>query len=519
MADASLGRLRHITDASGWKSAAISAVVGFATALGQAPYSAIWLAFPAICAAVFLAYSAATPRQAGLRGLFAGVGFAALTFVWIVEPFLVDIATDGWMAPFALIFMALGVGLFWAAAFWAARKVAPAGSGALLLALPVSWTVVEMLRSTILTGFPWGLTSYIWIDTPIYQFASFIGPHGLTLLTVLLASGVVACITDRRYARIAVYAAVLAVAWATGRYLQNQPAPASADPRPVVRLIQPNASQKQKWDPAMMPVFFERQLALTAEQSDTPPDLVIWPEVAVPFLLNDPTAPLDRISAAAGGGPVVIGAQRLQAGRAFNSLAVLGAGGTIEQIYDKKHLVPFGEYLPASALFARFGLRALAARFGNGYSAGRGPRVLDMGELGLVMPLICYEAIFPHELRRASIRPDWMMMVTNDAWFGQAAGPYQHLAQARARAVEMALPMVRAANTGISAVIDARGQIVDSLPLGQSGRLDVTIPAALPASLYWRFGDIPVAVMLFVLGLAVLGSKFTNPIDRPAKQG
>ncbi len=499
--------LARLAVVSGWKSAAISAIIGIAIATGQAPFSAFWLAFPAICGALLLGWSSATPRQAALRGLAVGVGFAAVTFNWIVEPFLVDLATHGWMAPFALLFMSLGIGLFWAGAFWAARKVAPMGSTTVLLALPMTWTMAELLRSYILTGFPWGLTSYIWIDTPVYQLASIIGPHGLTLVTVGLASAIAIGIVKRQFGRTVIGLIVLAAIWASGGYLKSQPLDVATGTRPIVRLIQPNASQKQKWDPELMPVFYNRQLALTAKISERMPDLVVWPEVAVPFLLSDPSAPLGEITAAANGTPVVIGAQRFDGGHAFNSLAMLGAGGTVDQIYDKHHLVPFGEYLPAGALFARLGLTALTAQYGTGYSAGSGPRVLNMGELGNVLPLICYEAIFPHELRRVALRPDWMLMLTNDAWFGQAAGPFQHLAQAQARAIETGLPMVRVANTGVSAIIDARGQIVASIPLGVAGGLDAPLPQALPATPYWRFGDFPVSLMLIAVGLAALRQK------------
>lgn len=489
-------------------------MIGVVIALGQAPYSAFWLSFPAICLAVYMGLSASSARQAAGRGLLIGVGFGAVTFIWIVEPFLVDVARHGWMAPFALLAMAFGIGLFWAAAFWAARRGFPAGSAGLAVAIPVFWTGAELLRSYVLTGFPWGLTSYIWIDTPVYQLASLVGPHGLTLLTVLVASGLTVSVVSRRYPHTLFWVILGGLVWAAAVYMLNLPEDDTGKPGPIVRLIQPNASQKDKWDPAMMPVFFDRQLDLTSQPADRLPDLVIWPEVAVPFLLNDPAAPLWKISQAASGQPVVIGAQRLEGGRAFNSLALIGPGGVIEQQYDKHHLVPFGEYLPGAALLGRFGLKTLTAQFGNGFSAGPGPQVLDFGALGQVLPLICYEAIFPQELRRVATRPDWMLMVTNDAWFGRSAGPLQHLAQARARAIEMALPMVRAANTGVSAVIDARGRIVASMPLGVSGYLDVIVPRALPATLYWRLGDLPVGVALIVLLAMGLASKRRILFDR-----
>jgi apolipoprotein N-acyltransferase len=485
----------------------LSALAGLGIAFGQVPYGAYWLAFPALGLLVYLGLISDSARQAAWRAWLAGFFFALVAFFWIVEPFMVDVKADGWMAPFALFFMASGLALFWALAFWLARRIAPARSGALALALPVLWTASELLRSYVFTGFPWGLTSYIWIDSPVYQLAAFVGPHGLTLATMLLVSGAVFASLLRKPVWLVAVAVVLGAAFGVGTYLQNKPVTQPDGRRPVVRLIQPNAPQDQKWDPEMMPVFYQRQLALTREKTPVAPDLVIWPEAAVGFLLSDANAPLWEISQAAGGATVVLGALRLDGLRAYNSLAVLGDGGKIRQIYDKYHLVPFGEYVPGGWVLNRLGLKAMTAKYGFGFSAGPGPRVLDLGPLGKVQPLICYEAIFPHEIRSVDTRPDWMMMLTNDAWFGANAGPRQHFAQARARAIEMALPMVRVANTGISAVIDARGRVLKSLPLGVSGRIDAELPAPLPASPYWRFGDTPVFLLLIVLGLAAFAGR------------
>lgn len=478
---------------------AVAGLVGALIGLGQAPLSLVWLAVPAFIAALGLFSATTTPRRAFWQGWSVGAGYAVVSLSWIVEPFLVDVATHGWMAPFAMFFMASGFGLFWGAAFAAARWLKPEGRAS-TPALVVTWTGVEMLRSYLLTGFPWALVSYVWIETPVLQFSSALGPHGLTMATLAMCSVAVAIWrSGARAPGLVSLVVVFAGVFAGGSWIANQPVATGSEPRPLVRMIQPNASQQQKWDPQMMPVFYARQVALTAEPADPPPDLVVWPEVAVPFVLNDPDAPFWEISGAAGEVPVILGIQRLEGARAFNSVAVLGEGGEVTARYDKHHLVPFGEYLPLAGFFNNLGLGALTARYGYGYSAGSGPQVLDLGPLGKVLPMICYEAIFPHELRRTPVRPDWLLLVTNDAWFGELSGPYQHLAQARARSVELGLPMVRVANTGISAMIDARGRIVGSLPLGTSGRLDITLPPPLPPTLYARFGDWP------VLGLVLLG--------------
>jgi apolipoprotein N-acyltransferase len=209
------------------------------------------------------------------------------------------------------------------------------------------------------------------------------------------------------------------------------------------------------------------------------------------------------VTDASDGRPVALGIQREEAGRFYNSLRLLEGVGTESARYDKHHLVPFGEYIPFGDLAYRwFGITAFAAQAGATYSAGPGPMVLDLGEFGRVLPLICYEAVFPRLVNAAPERADWMLQITNDAWFGVWTGPFQHFDQARLRAVEQGLPLVRVANTGVTAVIDARGRVIDRLPFGTMAALDARIPGALPPTPYARFGDGPVLVLL--LGLALL---------------
>jgi apolipoprotein N-acyltransferase len=194
---------------------------------------------------------------------------------------------------------------------------------------------------------------------------------------------------------------------------------------------------------------------------------------------------------------------------ARNSLALVGPGGSLAAVYDKHHLVPFGEYLPFEGIADRFGIRALAAVLPGGYGAGGGPVVLDLGSsLGRAFPMICYEAIFPGYIRDVGARPDWMVHVTNDAWFGTFSGPWQHLALARLRAAEQGLPVLRAANTGVSAVIDARGRVLDALPLGEAGYLDTRLPPASPPTVYARSGGGPVLLLTVILiGAVMLGDR------------
>ncbi|MDO8881466.1 apolipoprotein N-acyltransferase, partial [Pseudotabrizicola sp.] len=267
-----------------------------------------------------------------------------------------------------------------------------------------------------------------------------------------------------------------------------------------LRLVQPNAEQHLKWNPDQARILFQRQLDLTRDGS--PADMTIWPETAVPYLLEFSPEVAPIITAASGGNKVAIGIQRVEGDRGWNSLRVLEGEGALTATYDKFHLVPFGEYMPMGDLLQEwFGIGAFAAQVGNGYSAGTGPQVLDLGpELGSVLPLICYEAVFPQIPRGASVRPDWMLQITNDAWFGTLTGPFQHFEQARMRAIEQGLPLIRVANTGVTAVIDARGRVVQALPFGTAGYLDVpSVPGALGVTPYAVWGEGPAIVAILML--------------------
>ena len=234
------------------------------------------------------------------------------------------------------------------------------------------------------------------------------------------------------------------------------------------------------------------------------PDLVVWPESSIPTLLNYADPELELISEAARGAPVIVGVNRAQYGLYHNSFILLGRGGQIDDIYDKQHLVPFGEYVPGGDMLHNVGIEGFGSSYGGGFTPGSGKRTIDVPGIGAVRPLICYEGIFAEEVGGTVERPQVMVLITNDAWFGKDAGPFQHLAQAQLRAVEQGIPMVRVANTGVSAMIDARGQVTASIALNTAGYLDALLPAPLPPTQFSKTGDWPV-LSLLALFLAVLG--------------
>lgn len=478
---------------------AVAMLGGALAALGQAPFDLWPLAPLGLGAIIWLCASVQTPRRAGMLGLAGGFGYFAVALHWLVEPFLVDAATHGWMAPFALILFALGMAVFWALGTFGAARLWPVGWMRVLAIAPVLM-LAEAVRGTVLSGFPWAMPGHALIGSPYLALSGWGGGLGLTLL-VLAVAALLAGLAMRP--RGWFWAGLV---WAVFTLPITLPAPQpmqAVQGAPTIRLVQPNAPQHLKWLPEMVPIFWQRGLDLTAAAPASadmpPPDLVVWPETSLPVLLGRSDAARARLALAAGGAQVVIGAQRFEGLFARNALVQLDGAGEIVTIYDKHRLVPFGEYMPARALFDRLDIVGLAQILPVGYAPGPGPQVLDLGDgLGRVFAMICYEAIFPRYIREIGERPDWIVHITNDAWFGTFSGPWQHLALAQLRAAEQGLPVLRAANTGVSAVIDGRGTIVSALPLGEAGHLDAALPSALPATFFARAGTWPVLVLAFV---------------------
>ncbi|QFT64433.1 apolipoprotein N-acyltransferase [Roseivivax sp. THAF30] len=482
---------------------ALGLMAGLVFATGQAPLDLWYLALPALASLFWLLFRAAGAREAGWTGWAFGLGYFGLSLSWLVEPFMIDAAVTGWMAPFALALAAAGFALFWTWPAWAALRL-----GAPWLMVPF-WALSELARGYILTGFPWGLVAYVWAPTGAVQSLAWIGPYGLTLLTLALAA-----VAGRGLAKRSVRLAAPPVAFCVALALGGAwlvPAAETAEDRPVIRLVQPNAPQDEKWQRENARLFFDRLIRATG--ADGTPDLILWPETAVPMLLNQAGEALAVASRAAGDTPIVLGIQREADGAYYNSAVVLDAGGRIADVYDKHHLVPFGEYMPAAWLFRHINVSGLAQRAEYGYSAGPGPRLLDLGPLGQALPLICYEAVFPQDTRGTEARPAMILQLTNDAWFGTWSGPYQHLMQARMRAIEQGLPVLRAANTGVSATIDPWGRITASLGLGETGFVDAPIPAPRAPTLYAKTHDWPVLLLLIGLCGAGVLARGRNRID------
>ena len=493
--DPALRRLAGMAPLRRWPSII---AIGALAALGQAPFG-LWpvtLVTFALLFGLFLKVS--DWRQAAGLGWAFGTGYFLVALSWIVEPFLVDVARHGWMAPFALLGLAAGLALFFAGGL-ALGRAAGGGAAGFIGGLGLA----EAARGYIFTGFPWAQPGHVLIDTGLLHWASYAGALGLTALVLGGAAALWHAVSGGRAAAALLVA--LGLLWPLGAALR--PDATAQTGAPTVRLIQPNAPQHEKWKADKIQGFFDRQILFT-QAGEQRPDLIVWPETAVPVMLNNAAPTLEVVSAAAGGVPVVVGLQRYDGPRLYNSLALIEAGGTVAAVYDKHHLVPFGEYMPFGDWLGQIGIHGLAANEGQGYSSGPGAQVIDIGGLGAALPLICYEGVFAQDVLSAPRRADFMLLITNDAWFGQVSGPYQHLAQARLRSAEQGLPMIRVANTGVSAMIDATGRITARIPMGQAGWRDAPLPPPLPPTFYVRTGDLGVIVLFaLLLSLSRIGHR------------
>jgi apolipoprotein N-acyltransferase len=489
---------------SGWRRVATAFAAGAALTLSQPPLPLWPVLFAAWPVLFWQARGVSAPRGAAVIGWWAGLGFFLSGLYWIGSAFLVEATKVWWylpLMPLAIGALAAFLALFWAAAFAAAVRIGLSGWRG-PLALAVTLSVAEALRGSVLTGFPWALQAYAWVDTPVIQGTALIGSYALSGLTMLAAL----TLGLWHWRAAALTAGALALAWVWGAHrIPETPQPAG----PVIRLVQPAIDQRDKWRPENTAPIFRQLLDLTARPAAVQPSLVVWPEVAVTFLFD--TSP-DAIKAATdaipGGAVLAVGSVRAEPGtprrRLFNSLLFYDSDGNRIGSYDKRKLAPFGEYVPYASVLGWLGLGTLGDGL-SGFSPGieTGPFILP--GLPPAVALICYEIIFPGLTRETAATGDWILQVTNDAWFGKSAGPYQHLAQARVRAIETGLPVARAANTGISAIIDPYGRLTATLPLGRSGVLDAALPHRIGAPLHALWGNAPgIAALSVAIALLVL---------------
>jgi apolipoprotein N-acyltransferase len=516
-----LSRFAHsVVLAWGWRRAVIAFVAGAICNLGIAPFGlwpALFLGFPVL---VWLIDGTTARRWNGViaaagTGWLFGFGYFLFGLYWVGHAFLVDAKTFGWLLPFAVILLPAGLALFTALGVGIARALWAPGWYR-VLALAVGLTISEWLRGHVLTGFPWNAFGYALTEPLVLaQGAALFGLWGLTFVAVAVFASPATLVDSnasmrRPWLPLAVALGVVAAIGVYGA-VRLAATPTAYVSGVRLRIMQPNLQQDEKFNYAAKQQVMTRYLALsdrsTSPQSTGVRDAthLIWPESAFPFFLTREPEALAQIAALLPPGTVLItGAVRAaesanpQFVRAYNSVYVIDHDGSILSVYDKVHLVPFGEYLPWQIFLERMGLMQLT-KVKGGFLSGERRRSLTAPGAPPFLPLICYEIIFPRAAVPADERPAWMLNVTNDGWFGDSAGPYQHLQQARVRAIEEGLPLVRAANTGVSAVIDPTGRVMQSLPLGAEGVLDSALPRAIDRTPYVRIGDSGIALMITVV--------------------
>ena len=511
-----------------WRRHGFAACLGVLAAAALSPVDLVPLLVIAFSGLVWLMDGCTGRRDATLLGWSFGFGFFLAGLYWISAALFVDIAQFWWLVPLALLGVPAGFGIFAALAVLAAheatRRFGLLG-GARILVLAVAWVAAEWLRGHILTGFPWNLIGYAWAGAfpgalAVLQLTAVTGIYGLSLLTVL-AAALPARLGDIGRGRYwALVAAVLLIALpAAGGAWRLADAPRETVPGVMLRLVQPSIPQTLKNDPDALAQNFRRLLALSASRGADKVTHLVWPEAAAPPLLERFADERRAIAAVIPrGGLLLTGAERAEPvtgwppQHIWNSVVALNGRGDIIAAYDKAHLVPFGEYVPLRSVLP---IERIVPGVGE-FSAGPGPRTLTLPGLPPVGPLVCYEAIFPGAVIERTKRPQWLLNVTNDAWYGMSSGPFQHLAIVRVRAVEEGLPLVRAANNGVSAVIDPYGRIgrrldgevAARLDLDSIGVLDAPLPRALAPTPYERFRDeIFFAAALLILAIAAVLSR------------
>ncbi|WP_340148761.1 apolipoprotein N-acyltransferase [uncultured Sneathiella sp.] len=502
---------RWISELSFLKKSLLAFLLGLAVAAALPPLHLIFLLPVSFTGLIWILSSVDNRKQAFFVGWWFAWGQFIAGLYWIGVAFTIDAQTHALLLPLPVLvlpaFLAILSGLATLATY-----LTRAQSLARIFIFSGCWLLFEYIRGVIFTGFPWNLIGYSWSAfLPVLQSTAYFGIYGLTLFTVFLASlpalfGETE--TPRRTAGISLIACIgiLLSFYGVGAVRLHNSSVTYFENAPI-RLVQPNIQQVDKWKPDLLLAHLQKLVALSLIEEGEKPRYLIWPETAVPYYLT--TAPalqkeLARIVPP--GGALITGAPRRdpEKSRYWNSLQVLGDQGNILDIYDKQHLVPYGEYMPLRSVMVATGLTGIIpaldkmSDFATPDKSAR--KVVSVPGLPPARVMICYEIAFPWEVAPQTAF-SWIINVTNDGWFGNTSGPYQHFAITQTRAIEQGVPVVRAANTGISAIIDPFGRVEQQLALNETGIIDGQLPLPLAErTIYSRYGEtIPVLVVLIFI--------------------
>ncbi|MDH3228658.1 MAG: apolipoprotein N-acyltransferase [Alphaproteobacteria bacterium] len=500
---------RWFANLRGWRRNAVAAGLGTVATLALPPVYLLPVLYIAFAGLVWMLPAGLRRRTAFFTGWWFGMGYFVSSLYWIGFAPVTYSIDFLWVLPFAVVGLPIILAVFHGTATLLA-SLRGDGNVRRALMLALAWGATEWLRGEVLTGFPWNLAGYGWlVSDALAQSAAVFGMYGVTLLAVTaaaLAAGVAGGSARRRWLSLGLAVAIPAVAWAGGS-VRLAGAPALADqmiPGVGLRLVQANIPQREKWDRRLIRRNFNLQMSLSVDGRPDWITHIVWPETAATIdLTNNDEVRKAVAGIVPEGGLLLTGTPRRARApdRVWNAMIALDGSGNITAVFDKFHLVPFGEYMPLRAILPFDKITPGTLDF----SAGPGPQTIDLAGLPPVSPLICYEAIFPGETVDPARRPGWLLNLTNDAWYGDTAGPHQHLAITRARAIEEGIPLVRSANTGISAVFDSYGRKIGRIGLSEQGTLDTGLPkAATSVPLYARLGDYAHLFLMAIVFLSLL---------------
>jgi len=515
--------IETIRGLTGIKRTVLAGFCGAITALALAPLHLVpvcFVSFPILLLLLDGLYADANGMslrqyaKVALTGWSFGFGYFVAGLWWLGNAVLVEgVGASSLMLPLAVLGLPATLALYWGGATLLQAMMARTGYGR-IVALAAAFMIMEWLRGTFFTGFPWNAIGYTAMPSPLWmQIAALIGLDGVNALAVLVYATPVLCTNLKpRGNRLGLVIAggliFFSAAFGAGRLYGLSPVTEMVDAEGVrVRIVQPSIAQSDKQTATRDREIFDQHLHLTRQPPPSKakrPDLIVWPETAVPYILAYEPQAVEMIGKTLQEGQLaLVGTVRAETQNPtgttyYNAMEVIDSQGRLIGHADKTHLVPFGEYLPFQSLFARFGLGGIAETVG-GYSAAKFRTSLRLNESITILPLICYEAIFPHELAYQGSRANVMINISNDAWYGATPGPAQHFHQARLRTVEQGMGMIRAANNGISAVLDPYGRIVAQLALDEVGFIDATIPQETVPIWYEYYQNLPVFCLFFIL--------------------
>lgn len=474
-------------------------ICGVLSSFAFAPYYFIFLLAGGLIVCFYMADQLPAKKQSALLGYFYGFGLFGAGFSWIGNALLIEPETFGWLYPITLLAAGSFFGLFTILPFVFWKAFQKNSLWLQILVFSAAWVLLEWLRSFIFTGFPWNLLGTIWTFHPLFiQSAALWGTYGLSLITLILSGSLYALFYPNRKSFLALLVVLPAVLLVYGHLRLANYDRTSSDT--IVRLVQPSISQQMKWDPQILDENIKTYIELSEDNSLPQPDFIIWGETASPFdLTNNLHYRELSLKIIPPNSYLITGLLRYDSynDKLYNAMVVFDSKGKLIDVYDKAHLVPFGEYLPLRKYLPKI-LQPIASKLGD-LSSGSKFKNITIDKYPAFGALICYEIIFPDEVINRDEKPQWLVVLTNDGWYGDSAGPYQHFSSAVMRAVEEGLTVVRSANNGISGIINPLGEVTGKIDLNRKSAQNFALPAQMSIPTFYNlFGSIPLIVVLII---------------------